>query len=85
MVSREYTKKEAIRIVTSASKDYKRVLEDIRDLSEKPSQVLAVMSKKSDDPVYKDIRYVAKGLPLDKLEVPEDLAGIIDRSGFRKK
>ena len=61
------------------------LLEDIRDLSERPSQVLAVMSKKSDAPMYKDIRYVAKGIPFDKLRLPEDIAGIIDRSGFIRK
>ncbi|MCR5089280.1 MAG: hypothetical protein K6C08_07215 [Oscillospiraceae bacterium] len=59
------------------------LLEDIRNLANKPSQVLAVMSKKSDEPIYKDIRYIAKKLPFDKLKIPDDLDGIIDRSGYR--
>ena len=60
------------------------LLEDIRNLAGKPSQVLAVMSKKSDELIYRNIRYVAKKLPFDKLQIPEDLAGIIDRSGYGK-
>ena len=59
------------------------LLEDIRDLANKPSQVLAVMSKKSDEPIYKNIRYVAKKLPFGKIKVPPELEEIIDRSGYR--
>jgi len=58
------------------------LLEDIRDLTVKPSQVLAVMSKKSDEEIYKDIRYVAKGVPFNKLVLPGELGSIVDRSGF---
>ena len=61
------------------------LLEDIRNLTIKPSQVLAVMSKKSDENVYKDIQYVAKGLPFDKLKLPNELGEIIDRSGYKEK
>ena len=60
------------------------LLEDIRDLANKPSQVLAVMSKKSDEPIYKNIRYVAKKLPFDKLQIPDDLDRIVDRIGYKK-
>ena len=60
------------------------LLEDIRDIADRPSQVLAVMSKSTDDMVYKDIRYVAKGIPFDKLGIPEALDRMIDRSGYRK-
>lgn len=56
------------------------LLEEIRDLTDKPSQILAVMSKKSGESVYKDIRYVAKGLPFNKLKLPKDLGELIDRS-----
>lgn len=58
------------------------LLEDIRDLTVKPSQVLAVMSKKSDEEIYKDIRHVAKGVPFNKLVLPGELGSIVDRSGF---
>ncbi len=47
------------------------LLEDVRNLTNKPSQVLTVMSKRSDETVYTNIRYVAKGLNLKKLSLPE--------------
>ncbi len=61
------------------------LLEDIRKLTNKPSQVLAIMSKKPADPIYCNIRYVAKGVPFDKLEIPADLEKIIDRSAYSSK
>lgn len=60
------------------------LLEDIRKLAEKPSQVLAVMSKKSDEAIYKNIRYVAKGLPFDRIKLQSELEEIIDRSEYKK-
>ena len=60
------------------------LLEDIRKLAEKPSQVLTVMSKKSDEAIYKNIRYVAKGLPFDRIKLQSELEEIIDRSGYKK-
>ena len=58
------------------------LLEDVRNLTNKPSQVLAVLSKKSDETIYKNIRYIAKGLPFNDLVLPENLIKIIDRSNF---
>lgn len=55
------------------------LLEDIRNLAEKPSQILAVMSKNSGEKTYQNVRYVAKGLPFDKLVLPADLERIVER------
>lgn len=51
------------------------LLEDIRNLGEKPSQILAIFSKHTDEKCgpYKDVRYVAKGVPLDKICMPQEL------------
>lgn len=47
------------------------LLEDIRKLGDKPSQVLAVLSKKAHNsqPVYQEILYTAKGLNLSRLKL----------------
>ncbi len=44
-----------------------------------PSQVLAIMSKKANqsEPIYKEIRYAAKGVPLNKLKLPDELSKLI--------
>lgn len=63
------------------------LLEDIRNLGENPSQVLAVLSKKADrsEKVYNSIRYAAKGVPLDKLHFPHELEKIISLEQFINK
>ena len=51
------------------------LLEDIRNITRKSSQVLAVFQKKlSDKEVYKKICYVAKGLNLSNLNLPSDIS-----------
>lgn len=51
------------------------LLEDIRNITRKSSQVLAIFQKKlSEKEPYKNIRYVARGLELEKLNLPEDIA-----------
>ncbi len=55
------------------------LLEDIRKLGNNPSQVLAIMSKKANqsEPIYKEIRYAAKGVPLNKLKLSDELNKLI--------
>lgn len=55
------------------------LLEDIRKLGDRPSQILAVLSKKSDrsEPVYKTVRYTAKGIDLDRLKLTNSLNRLI--------
>ncbi len=55
------------------------LLEDIRNLGNDSSQILVIMSKKADgsEKVYKDIRYAAKGVELNKLAFSDDLKKLI--------
>ncbi|MDD6492261.1 MAG: hypothetical protein PUG54_08590 [Firmicutes bacterium] len=63
------------------------LLEDIRKLGNNPSRILAILSKKNEstEMVYNTIRYVAKGVPLNKLELPDKLKMIIDLKDYREK
>lgn len=49
------------------------LLENIKNLTDVSSQVLAVLSKKSYENIYKNIRHVAKGLNLNNIKIPEDI------------
>ena len=51
------------------------LLEDIRNITRKSSQVLAIFQKKlNDKEVYKKICYVAKGLNLSNLNLPSEIS-----------
>ena len=52
--------------------------EDIRNLGDKPSQILAVLSKRADasEKQYKEVCYVAKGISLSNLKLPEELCAV---------
>lgn len=56
------------------------ILEDIRNLSDTTYQILAIFSKpvSKATPVYRDVRYVAKGVNLHTLMLPPDLSALID-------
>lgn len=47
------------------------LLEDIKVLTDMPSQVLAIFSKEEGETVYKNVRYVAKGVNLNNVKLPE--------------
>ncbi len=59
--------------------------EDIRNIGENPSQILAVFSKKAvkEEQVYKTICYVAKGVPLTGLTLPNELSKMISLENYR--
>ena len=63
------------------------LLEDIRNLSDVSYQILAILSKpaKRDFPIYKDIRYVAKGVPLNHLNFSDDLSQKISLENYIEK
>lgn len=63
------------------------LLEDIRKLGSKPSQFLAIMSKKANqsETIYKEIRYVAKGIPLNKLKLSDKLSNLISLEKYIEK
>ena len=63
------------------------LLEDIRNLGDHPSQILAVLSKNNNasEQVYSEIRYVAKGVPLNKIKMPNNLNQMINLSKYKEK
>lgn len=63
------------------------LLEDIRHLGNNPSQILAVLQRHKDEPdsKYKNIRYVAKGVPLDKLSLSPELQALISLENYLQK
>lgn len=56
--------------------------EDIRNLGENPSRILAIFTKNVSEPIYRTIRYVAKKVPLDKLDLPSELQEKISLSEY---
>lgn len=56
------------------------LLEDVRKLSDTPSQILAIMSKSAIDKekIYKDIRYQAKGVCFEKINLPLALKKLLN-------
>lgn len=49
------------------------LLEDIKKITTIQSQVLAIFSKKICDETYKDVRYVANGINLNNVKLPQDI------------
>lgn len=54
------------------------LLEDIKNLTNTPSQVLAILQKDITDIKYTNVKHVAKGLSLKKLTLPTDIKKMID-------
>ena len=56
------------------------LLEDIRNITRKSSQALAIFQKSlNDKEPYKNIRYAARGLDIANLKLPEDIDSKICR------
>lgn len=55
------------------------LLEDIRTLGDKPSQILAILSKNASnkDLLYNEIRYIAKGIDWSHLNLPQNISEMI--------
>lgn len=53
------------------------LLEDIKKLTDMPSQVLAILEKGMDEEIYATVKHVAKGLNLSKLTLPEEINEMI--------
>lgn len=58
------------------------LLEDIRNVGNKPSQILAIMSKKANDDnhIYCNLCYKAKGVYINKLNLPTELEDMVELS-----
>ena len=53
------------------------LLENIKTLTDSPSQVLAILEKDINDDIYSTVKHVAKGLNLNNLELPYDTKQLI--------
>lgn len=58
------------------------LLEDIKKLTDTPSQVLAILEKDKDADIYTVIKHVAKGLNLAHLTLPEEIEKIINLDNY---
>lgn len=58
------------------------LLEDIKKLTDAPSQVLAILEKGFEEDIYSKIRHVAKGLNLIKVNLPDEIMRMIDLSNY---
>ena len=61
------------------------LLEDIKVLTETPSQVLAIFSKEEGEEVYRNVRHVAKGVNLNNLRLSEEIGGMISLERYVPK
>lgn len=61
--------------------------EDVRNLGNYPSQILAIFSKRADkkENVYKHIHYIAKGVSLSKVQLPRELEEIISLEDYAER
>lgn len=59
------------------------LLEDIKKLTDAPSQVLAILEKSVDDNnVYSTIKHVAKGLNLNNITLPDEIKQLISLENY---
>lgn len=59
------------------------LLEDIKKLTDAPSQVLAILEKSVDDNnVYSAIKHVAKGLNLNNITLPDEIKQLISLENY---
>ena len=61
------------------------LLEDIKKLANDASQVLAIFSKESTENIYKKVRHVAKGLNLNKINIPQEIGDMISLEDYISK
>lgn len=58
------------------------LLEDIKKLTDAPSQVLAILEKEINDDIYRTIKHVAKGLNLHNLALPNEISDKISLENY---
>lgn len=61
------------------------LLENIKQLTDVQSQVLAVISKEAGEHIFSNIRHVAKGVDLNCLSIPTEIAEKINLEHYRAK
>jgi hypothetical protein len=58
------------------------LLEDIKKLSNTPSQVLAIFEKNMNDEIYTVIKHVSKGLNLNNIVLPDEIRNMISLENY---
>lgn len=58
------------------------LLEDIKKLTDSPSQVLAILEKGSDTDIYSTVKHVAKGLNLNHITLPPEIKAKINLDNY---
>jgi len=58
------------------------LLEDIKKLTDAPSQVLAILEKDINCTVYETIKHVAKGLNLNHIQLPDEIRSKIELKNY---
>lgn len=58
------------------------LLEDIKKLTDEPSQVLAILEKDACSEKYDTIKHVAKGLNLQNIQLSEEINSLIDLKNY---
>ncbi|MCD7885670.1 MAG: PBECR4 domain-containing protein [Lachnospiraceae bacterium] len=58
------------------------LLENIKKLTNAPSQVLAIFQKNMDDEIYSEVKHVAKGLNLNNISLPENITSKISLENY---
>lgn len=53
------------------------LLEDIKKLTDSPSQVLAIFEKGVNENIYTTVKHVAKGLNLNRITLPDEIKQLI--------
>ena len=58
------------------------LLEDIKRLTDAPSQVLAILEKGIDAEIYSTVKHVAKGLNLNNITLPQEINAMINLDNY---
>ena len=58
------------------------LLEDIKKITVKPSQVLAILEKDINDDIYTTVKHVAKGLNLNKIKLSDEINRLISLENY---
>ena len=58
------------------------LLEDIKKVTDAPSQVLAIFEKDAKREVYETVQHVAKGLNLNHIQLPDEIKNMIDLKNY---
>lgn len=61
------------------------LLEDIKKLTDVPSQVLAILEKEKQKKIYTIVRHVAKGLNLNNLILPDKMKDMVSLENYMYK